>query len=192
MWWLDVESPTDDEIDRLGAMLGLHPLAVEDSKEFDQRPKLDLYDGYAVSIDFGVGDNDSLAEVHSYYAATYLVTLHRDPVPVLESLRGSSAFRAALSGDPLQVLYRLLDALYGSCDALVDRVDDRLDDLESDLLASPNVQHLTEISDIKRRIAELKRTTHRSTRIPRRRARPGRRRLARHDRRQPTLRPRSR
>ena len=160
MCWLDIESPTDDEIGRLGTTLGLHPLAVQDAKEFDQRPKLDLYDGYAVSIDFGVGDNDSLAEVHSYFSTNYLVTLRRGPVPVLEGLRSSSVFRAALAGDPLQVLYRLMDALYGSCQTLVDRIDDRLADLEDELLASPEARHLTEISDIKRRIAELKRTTH--------------------------------
>jgi magnesium transporter len=53
-----------------------------------------------------------------------------------------------------------MDALYGSCQTLVDRIDDRLDDLENELLASPDAQHLTEISELKRRIAELKRTTH--------------------------------
>ena len=40
--WLDIESPTDDEIGRLGSTLGLHPLAVQDAKEFGQRPKMDL------------------------------------------------------------------------------------------------------------------------------------------------------
>ncbi len=53
-----------------------------------------------------------------------------------------------------------MDALYGSCRALVDRIDEMFADLEDDLLASPEARHLTEISDIKRRIAELKRTTH--------------------------------
>ena len=36
-FWLDIENPTDQIIDRLATRLGLHPLAVEDSKQFGQR-----------------------------------------------------------------------------------------------------------------------------------------------------------
>ena len=39
-FWLDIEDPTDEIIDELAARLGLHPLAVEDSKQFGQRVKL--------------------------------------------------------------------------------------------------------------------------------------------------------
>jgi Mg2+ and Co2+ transporter CorA len=42
-FWLDIENPTDEVIDRLAAHLGLHPLAVEDSKQFEQRGKLQVY-----------------------------------------------------------------------------------------------------------------------------------------------------
>ncbi len=41
--WLDIENPTDEIIDRLAARLGLHPLAVEDSKQYGQRGKLHIY-----------------------------------------------------------------------------------------------------------------------------------------------------
>jgi Mg2+ and Co2+ transporter CorA len=42
-FWLDIENPTDETIDQLAARLGLHPLAVEDSKQFGQRAKLQVY-----------------------------------------------------------------------------------------------------------------------------------------------------
>lgn len=42
-FWLDIEQPSDAVIDRLAAALGLHPLAVEDSKQFEQRSKLVVY-----------------------------------------------------------------------------------------------------------------------------------------------------
>jgi len=37
LFWLDIENPTDEVIDRLAARLGLHPLAVEDSKQSHPR-----------------------------------------------------------------------------------------------------------------------------------------------------------
>ena len=39
-FWLDIEDPTDEVIDRLAAALGLPPLAAEGSKQFGQRAKL--------------------------------------------------------------------------------------------------------------------------------------------------------
>ena len=42
-FWLDIENPTDELIDQLATRLGLHPLAVEDSKQFGQRAKLQVY-----------------------------------------------------------------------------------------------------------------------------------------------------
>ncbi len=39
-FWLDIEEPTHEVIDQLATLLGLHPLAVEDSNQFGQRAKL--------------------------------------------------------------------------------------------------------------------------------------------------------
>ena len=41
-FWLDIENPTDEIIDQLAARLGLHPLTVQDSKQFGQRAKLQV------------------------------------------------------------------------------------------------------------------------------------------------------
>jgi len=41
-FWLDIENPTNEIIDQLTTFLGLHPLAVEDSKQFGQRAKLQV------------------------------------------------------------------------------------------------------------------------------------------------------
>jgi magnesium transporter len=53
-FWLDVENPTDEIIDQLAAGLGLHPLAVEDSKQFGQRGKLQFYGNVAMMVGFGL------------------------------------------------------------------------------------------------------------------------------------------
>ena len=40
-FWLDLDAPSDDDLDALGGILEIPDLAIEDSKEFGQRPKLD-------------------------------------------------------------------------------------------------------------------------------------------------------
>jgi magnesium transporter len=42
-FWLDLDSPSDADLDALGELLDIPDLAIEDSKEFGQRPKLDDY-----------------------------------------------------------------------------------------------------------------------------------------------------
>ena len=52
-FWLDIENPTDEIVDQLATRLGLHPLAVEDSKQFGQRAKLQVYGNGAMLVGFG-------------------------------------------------------------------------------------------------------------------------------------------
>ena len=47
-FWLDLDDPSEDELTQVGSLLGLHELALEDSREFGQRPKLDVYSGTAL------------------------------------------------------------------------------------------------------------------------------------------------
>jgi magnesium transporter len=53
-FWLDIENPTDETIDQLASRLGLHPLAVEDSKQFGQRAKLQVYGNGVMLVGFGL------------------------------------------------------------------------------------------------------------------------------------------
>jgi CorA-like Mg2+ transporter protein len=73
-FWLDIENPTDEVIDRLAARLGLHPLAVEDSKQFDQRGKLQVYGNVAMIVSFGLDAQlRDPVEVHCYYTTGFLI-----------------------------------------------------------------------------------------------------------------------
>jgi magnesium transporter len=87
-FWLDIENPTDEIVDQLATRLGLHPLAVEDSKQFGQRAKLQVYGNGAMLVGFGLDEQlREPVEVHCYYTTGFLITLRRAPSPGLEALR---------------------------------------------------------------------------------------------------------
>ena len=52
-FWLDLTAPSREDLHRLGALFGFHPLALEDSEEFGQRPKLDNYGDYVFLVFYG-------------------------------------------------------------------------------------------------------------------------------------------
>jgi Mg2+ and Co2+ transporter CorA len=42
-FWLDVTAPSQQDVEKLHELFGLHPVALEDALHFGQRPKLDDY-----------------------------------------------------------------------------------------------------------------------------------------------------
>lgn len=77
-FWLDIENPADEIIDRLAARLRLRPVAVEDSKQFGQRAKLQIYGSVTMMVAFGLDQQmREPVEVHFYYTTGFLITLHR-------------------------------------------------------------------------------------------------------------------
>ena len=93
-FWLDIENPTDEVIDQLATRLGLHPLAVEGSKQFGQRAKLQVYGNGVMLVGFGLDDQlREPVEVHCYYTTGFLITLRRAPSRALDALRQAGPAR---------------------------------------------------------------------------------------------------
>jgi magnesium transporter len=44
VFWLDMREPTDEEYGLLDDVFGFHPLAIEDTIAYNQRPKIESYD----------------------------------------------------------------------------------------------------------------------------------------------------
>ena len=96
---LDIEDPTDEIIDQLATSLGLHPLAVENSKQFGQRAKLQVYRNGALLVGYGFDDQlHEPIEVHCYCSTGFLITLRRAPSPALDAVRRAGLGLSRLPG----------------------------------------------------------------------------------------------
>ena len=158
-FWLDIENPTDEVIDQLAALLGLHPLAVEDSKQFGQRAKLQVYRNGAMLVGFGLDEQlREPVEVHCYYTTGFLITLRRAASPALDALRRAGSVHPQLVGDPIRALHPVISSLYTQFSALVLGLDERLDTLEQRVLREADDQELAEITAIRRRAAVIRRS----------------------------------
>src|ERR1700733_16254976 len=84
VFWLDIQSPDDDDYKLLTDTFKFHQLTIEDVKHQNQRPKLDGYDGYVFAVLFVIGFKDDQVEFrehHMYIAPHFLVTVHDLPEP---------------------------------------------------------------------------------------------------------------
>jgi magnesium transporter len=153
-FWLDLESPTDEQLDTVGRLFGLHPLAVEDSKEMHQRPKLDEYGRTALLVFYGVHVTE-LVEVHLHLSGAWMVTVRHDPCSSLHN----AVMR--LDSDPPrteeEAVYRVLDALTDSFFPVLDIIDDEIDELMDAMVERPEPRQRQQLFDLRRRLIDLRR-----------------------------------
>ena len=156
-FWLDLESPNDDDFAILREVFAFHPLALEDSEQFGQRPKLDEYGDYVFLVVYGASpDNDRLVEVHCFYSERYLITVHRDTCPAFDALRTRYAKQEAPLGDPPRLLYRIVDSLVDSFFPALADLDNRIDELENAIFIKADDAQLQEIFGMKRLLVGMR------------------------------------
>lgn len=158
-FWLDLTAPSNDQLAELHELFGFHPLALEDTEHFHQRPKLDNYDDYVFLVFYGAwrqreDDQAPLREVHIFVSGKYLVTIHRDPLPALDDQREELHGRVLHSEQFL--LYRVLDALADSFFPLLSDMDEEIDDLEVQVLANPNERQLSRLNSLRRQLVIMR------------------------------------
>src|SRR6185312_8234783 len=111
-FWLDLLDPPDEQLAALAERFGWHPLALEDTQHFGQRPKLDRYGDQMLIVFYGArpaGPATQLIEVHMLVSGSWVVTVRRDPCDQLDALR---ARLAGQDGNGEQfVVYRILDTI---------------------------------------------------------------------------------
>jgi magnesium transporter len=156
-FWLDLDNPTADDFAILRDVFTFHPLAVEDSEQFDQRSKVDGYDDFVFIVIYGAGsDEDRLVEVHCFYSDRFLVTVHRQACPVLAEIRRRYGKRERAMEQPSLLLYRVVDGLVDSFFPSLAAFDDRIDDLEDAIFLSASDEQLQEIFQMKRQLVEMR------------------------------------
>jgi magnesium transporter len=148
-FWLDLEAPTDGQITELAEIFDLPPLAVEDSREFNQRAKIDDYDDRLLIVFYGaVGPltPDALVEVHMHLTRGRVVTVHRKRCAPLEPLKSLH-----LHSDH-EIVYRILDALSESVLSLLRGVESEVSALEQRAFEAPSAADRRRITELRGRL----------------------------------------
>ena len=158
-FWLDIHEPKKGDLEILREEFRFHPLSLEDSWQFDQRPKIDDYDGYVFLVVFGASgpdDADGLVEVHCFYSDRFLITLHRDEAPSLGALREWYVKRDTPVDDPARLLHKVVDGLVDSFFPRLTAIDDRIDALEDSIFLNADDAQLQEIFSMKRALVSMR------------------------------------
>jgi magnesium transporter len=161
--WVDLAAPTIPESLILTDTFAFHRLSVDDAMSARQYPKAEAYDGYLYVIlhgihfqkgELGFGTHD----VDFFVGPNYLVTVHDgDSASIIELRDHATRNPRILSEGPISLLHRIVDAMVDSYRPEIDKLEDRLDQLEKQIFDRPDPALIRRILDEKREVAGLRR-----------------------------------
>lgn len=161
--WVDLAAPSIPEGIVLSDTFRFHPLSVEDAMAAVQYPKVEAYDGYLYvvlhGIDFHAGDHRfATHDVDFFIGANYLVTVHDGHSASINDLRDHVTRNPKILGEgPVSLFHRIVDSMVDHYRPEIEKLEDRLDDLEKRIFGAPDPKLVRRILGEKREVAALRR-----------------------------------
>lgn len=164
--WLDIESPSAEELQQIAQVYGLHPSTVIDSLQPEHLPKFEEIE----EITFIIGriydsksgkEADTIQELTNkvaiFYSEKFIITIHRNPMALLEEVE-KKFLAAGVTPGPLPLLGRLLRGIFKTYEAPALKLAEELDYYETKTFLTPKLPPLTRgLYHLKRKAAVSKR-----------------------------------
>jgi magnesium transporter len=163
--WIRLEGLAQSKLDALAAVFDLHPLTLEDVRNHRQRPKVEDYPNLTFVVARAPRwnqDNDEMSwlTVGIFLGPDFLITVCTDPVAELDvvekRLLGTKVTPKTASID--HTLYQVLDTIVDSYFPLMDDLEDRIEELETGVVESPESHELAKIMDLKHIVSQTRKT----------------------------------
>ncbi len=161
--WVNVEGLGDAKVlETLGEMFGLHGLALEDVLHVHQRPKVEEYDGQIFVVTRMTRfEQDLETEQVSMFLGKGFVLTFQEGRPgdsfggIRDHIRKKIGRIRAMGADYL--LYCQIDAVVDHYFPVLERLGERLEDLEMEVVSQPNPNTMTRLHAIKRHLLDMRR-----------------------------------
>lgn len=166
LMWVDIFNFTDAEANQVAGVFDFHPLSVEDCLHYSPRAKVDNYEDYyffvlhALRYEEESDEEISLEQLNVYLGKNFVVTLHRRTLPTLGKIA-----RDCLANSRLEVmkkgpdffLYTIMDGITDMYFPVLNRINERIEELEDDLYVQPTREVTEEFLSLKRTTLAMRR-----------------------------------
>jgi magnesium transporter len=161
--WIDLESPTADELKFLQARFDLHPLAVEECDHTGVRPKIEEFPGHVYLVLHGMNHNPGASHLDTvefkfFLMRSCLITIHSHPSSSIratqERLKRDPGF---LTEGPDNVLHHIIDAVIDHYFPVLEGLEDQAQVLEVEVLQRPDQALLEGVLQLRKESQKLQR-----------------------------------
>jgi len=164
--WINIDGLHDvDIIEKLGNQFGIHPLILEDIVNTGQRPKLEDLEKYIFIVLKMLSYIDSMQTVDAeqvsiVFGSNFLISFQERPGDVFDQIRDrirNAKGRIRKMG-PDYLCYLLIDAIIDNYFAILERIGERIEFMEEELVSDPTEKTLHQIHILKREMISLRKS----------------------------------
>jgi magnesium transporter len=165
MTWVNIDGIHQKEIlEKLSGCFGFHPLVMEDIMNTDQRPKMEDYTDYLYIVlkmlYYNEKENKISTEQVSLIVAPHIVISFQEGLdgdvfgPLRERLKNDKGRIRKMGADYLA--YSMIDAVVDSYFMILEKLGEKIELLEEELISDPKMGTLHEIHYLKREMIFLR------------------------------------
>jgi magnesium transporter len=161
--WVDLDSPTPAEARVLSDVFRFHDLAVEDALSETHHPKIESYGDHLYlilhGIDFSAAEHCfRTKDVDFFLGEQFLVTVHPGVSRSIGKVSGACVRDSRVMAEgPGMLLYRIVDTMVDNYRPEVEKLQQRLDELETEVFESPQPELARRILNFKKDVSSLRR-----------------------------------
>ena len=163
--WVDVDHIDDVKmVEGLGECYGLHPLVLEDIMNTDQRPKIEDYGEYTFIVLKMLHYQERSGQIESEQISlilgqNFVFSFQEGKTgdvfgPIRDRIRNGKGRVRKMGADYL--VYSLIDAIVDNYFVILEKLGERVEFLEEELVAQPTPSTLKEIHSLKREMIFLR------------------------------------
>ena len=164
--WYDLRGLHDTAlVERMGKQYGMHPLALEDVVDVQQRPKMEIFEqGVMFTIKaFAFAPERlelSIEQVSIYLTEGVVISFQEDGGDLFKSVRKrleTSSGRIRTRGADY-LAYALVDNVVDKYFTVIDQIEGELDKLEESIMRNPEIQTKSKIHDLRLSLLTLRKS----------------------------------
>jgi magnesium transporter len=163
--WINIDGLRKEDVEKISAHFGIHPLITEDILSMNQRPKMDEVDGVLYCLLNMLYFNETHGGVEQEQISIvlghdFVITFQEDPRrdvlnPLRERLRMSSSKLRQRTADYL--CYSMLDLIVDSYLLVIEKLGERIEAFEEEVVRRSTTLVLARINQVRKELIILKR-----------------------------------
>ncbi len=163
--WVNVDGLDAEDIVEIGTSMGFHPLIQEDIVNTMQRPKVEEYMDHVFFVLKMITYNEEIGDVEIEQVSVilgdrYIVSFQEHTGDCFEAIRqrireGKGIVRR-MGADYLA--YTLIDTVVDGYFTALEKIGDRVEDIEDELVVDPRIETLHDIYEMKRKMIAIRKS----------------------------------
>ena len=164
--WINIDGVHKIEnIEQIGKYLTIHPLVLEDIMHTNQRPKMEDFDNYLYVVlkmlQYDEKENETKTEqVSLILGSNYVISFQEDEGDVFDLIRDrirTDRGRIRKMGADY-LAYSLIDAIVDNYFTVLEKIGEKIEDIEDEMIKNPTPGVLHNIHSLKRELIFLRKS----------------------------------